>query len=126
MKLQKKYLEVFYKVIKGYKTDKMSQARLRDSFLRTAGEPLDQFIKDRNVIYVNFCKKNEDGTPDIKEDKYAFEPQVIEEVTKELQTLLDEEIEIEVPAEVKDMIEESSYVTEPGETLVVDEILKTL
>lgn len=126
MQLEKKYLELFYKVVKEYKTNKMAQGRLRDSALRSLGDPTDQFIKDRNEIYVKFCDKKEDGTPDIIEDKFKFLPTVIEEVNSELKTLGEELVEVTLPSEIKNFIEESSYETKAGETLVIDEIIEKL
>lgn len=123
MKLQKKYLELFFKVVKGYKTPKMAQARLRDSFLKELSGPTDQFIQDRNAIYINFCDKKEDGSPNIINDKYKFDPKLLEEINAELKTLGDEEVELTVPGEVKNFIEESSYESEAGETTIIDEIL---
>lgn len=123
MKLQKKYLELLFKVVKDYKTSKMVQARIRDGFLRELSVSTDQFIKDRNDIYIKFCNKNEAGEPDIVDDKYKFEPKLLEEINTELKTLGEEEVELKTPPELKNMIEESSYETQAGETTIVDEII---
>lgn len=126
MKLQKKYLEVLYKVVKGYKTKKMVEGRIRDAFLKDLSTPTDQFILDRNAIYVNFCDKKEDGTPDIVNDKYKFNPKLLEEINAELKTLGAEEVEINPPTEIKNIIDQSEYETEAGETLIIDEIIAKL
>lgn len=123
MKLQKKYIELLFKVVKGYKTPKMAPARLRDSFLGDLIPSVDQFHKDRSDIYIKFCDKKEDGEPDIVDDKYKFAPGLLKEINEELTTLGDEEVEIKTIPELKNMIEESSYETEAGETVSIDEII---
>lgn len=126
MKLQKKYLELFYKCLGGYKTDKLAEARIRDSFMKTLAESVDAFIKDRNVIYEKFCEKNEDGSPLIKDNKYNFPREVITDLNQELIILLDEEVEMTPDEKIKEFVENTKYETEAGETLAIDEILKLL
>lgn len=124
--MEKKYLELLFKVIKDYKTPKMTLGRLRDGLLRDLSVPTDQFIKDRNEIYLKFCDKNEDGSPNIIEDKYKFAPTLLEEINGELKILGDEKVDIKFPPETKNMVEESSYESLPGETLIIDNIIKLL
>ena len=84
MKIQKKYIETLYKVISGYKTPKMALGRIRDGFLRTLAPFVDQYGKDKQEIYEKFCIKKEDGTPDIKDDKYHFEKEKLTEINEEI------------------------------------------
>jgi len=127
MKIQKKYLELLYKVVKEYKTPKMALGRIRDKFLRDLAPQVDQYIKDREEIYKQFCIKKEDKTPDLlKGTQYQFLPEILEELNNELKTLGDEEIDVINPPELKNMIEESSYETQAGETLIIDEIIKLI
>lgn len=131
MTIKKQYLELLYKALGGYKTEKLAEARTRDSFMKTISEPLDGFIKDRNTIYVKFCKKNEDGEPTIVDDKYSFNREVMPDLSSELSILVEEEVVIpEIPTttieSVKEFIENTKYETLPGESFQLDEIIKLL
>ena len=126
MQLQKKNIELFFKVIKEYKTPKMVLGRIRDSFLRDLAPKLEQYTKDREEILIKFSVKKEDGTPDIQDNKYQFEPKDTDELNKELIILGDEEVEITPAPEIKNFIEETSYETKVGETVIIDEIITKL
>ena len=121
--MQKKYLELLFNLVKEYKTPKMVQARIRDGFLREISPVVDQFFKDRNEIYIKFCDKKEDGEPDIIDNKFKFNPELLTEINEELNVLGNETVEIKFVPEIKNFIEESSYETKAGETLLVDEII---
>lgn len=128
--MQKKYLELLFKVVKGYKTPEMALARVRDSFLKELAPQVDQYFKDREEVFKSFSKKKEDGTPDTLEvdgvQKYQFPTDKTEEINKELVTLGDETVELKKAPELKNIIEESSYETEVGETIQIDEIIAKL
>lgn len=129
MKIQKKYLELLFRAVSGYKTDKLADARIRDSFLKTLSDNVDTFIKDRNDVYVKFCNKDEEENPIITDNKYTFKKEVIVDLNKELNILIEEEIDIESSSnneKIKEFIENSKYETEAGESLAIDEILKLL
>ncbi len=128
MQIKKKYIEVLFKAVKGYKTEKMSEARIRDSFLRDLGVQVDQYSKDKTVIFEKFCAKNEDDSlkkTDLPDGKvnYIFEKEKLPELAQELTTLNDEEVEVNLTPQIKDFIENSKYETEPGESLSIDEVL---
>lgn len=124
--MEKKYIELLFKVIKGYKTSKMILGRSRDALLRDLTPLIEQFYKDRNEIYIKFCNKKEDGTPSMVEDKYEFNNNILNEVNAELGILGNDKFELKFPDSTKNMIEESTYETLAGETTVIDEIISKI
>lgn len=102
---------------------KLADARIRDLFLKPLGEALDQFQKDRTKIYEEYCDKNEEGKPDIKDSKYHFAPGLLSTINDELKTLLDEEVELSPDPKIKAFIESSNYEPKAGETEIIDIIL---
>lgn len=124
MNLLKSQLEVFYHTVKGTEgVLNLAEGRIRDSFMKPLTEALKTFEEDRKVIYEKFCTKKEDGTPDVDDGNYHFDPKEIPEVNKELQTLLDEEVELSTPTGLKEILEKTEYKPKVGESEVIDAIL---
>ena len=119
MKVEKKYLEVFYLALKDSKL-KLADARVRDRFLKPLTEALESFYKERTAIYENFCFKTEDGKPDIKDNKYQFDPLKVDEINVELKALHDEEVDLPSDEKVKGILENTDYEPKAGETEIID------
>jgi len=128
MKLKKQHLEVLLNFTKGTEGQlSLAESRLRDSFIKPLSEVTQAYFDDRNKIYLAFCFKNEDGTPALKDgDKYEFARENIDEVNKELLTLADEEVELETPANLKEILEKSEYKPKLLEAEVIDNIINSL
>lgn len=124
MILAKKELEVLYHVIRGTEGKlTLVEGRKRDAFFKGVLEVLKQFEEDRKVIYEKFCDKKEDGTPDTDNGQYTFKKEVAEDLTKELQVLYDETVEVKAIPELKDIFERTEYMPKLGEAEVIDGIL---
>lgn len=131
MKLSKKYLEVFFYTIKGTEGIlSLSESRIRDSFIKPLAEATETYLKDRTKIYETFCMKKEDGTPDLlvqeKTTSYQFPPERLDEINKELTTLSEEEVDLDVPEKLKEILEKTDYKPKTGESELIDEILAKL
>jgi len=125
--MQKRYLEILFQVLKGTEgVLNLAESRKRDSFIKEVGKALETFYADRLAIYVKFCRKKEDGTPDIIDDKYHFEPEVVKEADAELKILLDEEVNLTVPENIKEIIEKTTYAPKVGEVELIDELTEKL
>lgn len=129
MTLQKKELDIIFIALSETKPT-LSEARIRDSFLKPLGVTLDQFNKDKTAIYETYCDKNEDGTPEIVDGKYHFQNNELEKINTELKTLLDEEVDIpthpSVPGKLKELIENTNYSPKPGEVDIIDSFIEKL
>lgn len=139
MQIKKSELEVFYKVLKETNGElPLKDARIRDRFMKPLGDHLDTFSIDRTKIYEKFCDKEEDGvTPKLKYDKtpegeniegtqkYTFKKVDAPAVDAEILVLYDEEVSIDVenPAKIKELIENTDYKPLFGEADVIDGIL---
>lgn len=128
MKIKKAQLETLFNVTKGTEgTTTMEQSRKRDAFIKPLISELETFFKDREVIYKAYCVNKEDGTPDLIEgNKYQFEPENIEAVTKEITILNDEEVDIETFETLKEILEKTTYSPKIGETETIDQIILKL
>lgn len=120
MNVKKQHLETLYLVVKGTENIlNLSESRKRDTFLKPLTEALETFYKERKVIYEKFCDKNEDGTPNIVENRYTF--QNAEEVNKELTILLEETVEL--PSLEVSILEKSEYKPKIGEAEIIDKLI---
>lgn len=128
MKLKKSSLEALFSLTKGTEgVLNLQESRVRDSFIKPLQEVTQTYFDDRNKIYLEFCNKKEDGSPDLLEgDKYQFPKDKLEEINKELLTLADEEVEVNTtdnPAQIKGILEKSEYKPKVMEAEVIDEVL---
>lgn len=127
MTLQKKYLEVFFLALKGTEGIlTLAEARQRDEFMKSLIETLRTFEADRATIYVKFCDKNEDGTPDLSDNKYKFKQEVTEELGKELTVLVDETVELTPGPMIKEILVKTTYSPKVGEAELIDAIIAQL
>lgn len=124
-KLNKRHLEVLILTLKEAKAD-LKGARVRDSVISQATPLLKQFYDDRNAIFIEYCEKNEDGTPETKDNQYTFRNDITPKVEEEVQDLLDEEVDITLPLEIKELILNTTYSPKYGEMELIDEILAKL
>lgn len=124
MNLQKRYLELFINVLNSTEPG-LAGSRLRDSVLKSITQETEDFFKARTTIYETFCNKDEEGKPDVSDNQYKFKKEVLDEVNKELNTLLDEEIEVKITDadRIKELIESTNYKPKYGEVEIIDEIL---
>jgi len=105
----------------------LPEARIRDNFLKPIIELTQNFYDDREKIYREYCIKNEDGTPALKDGtKYEFNKDKVEQIDMELKTLMSEEVEITAPDTIKEILEKTTYSPKLGEADVIDELLASL
>lgn len=124
MVLAKKELEILYHVIRGTEGKlTLSEGRKRDLFFKDLVEVLKVFEADRKIIFEKYCEKNEDGTPDISDDKYTFSKAVADEMQKEVQVLYDETVEVKAIPELKEIFARTMYMPKLGEAEIIDSIL---
>lgn len=125
MTLKKQHLETIFSFVKGTEGSlTLAESRARDIFIKPLLEVTKTYIEDRNKIYLAFCNKNEDGTPNLIDgDKYEFPKEKLDEINKELITLAEEEVEINTYAITKEILDKSEYKPKLGETEVIDEFL---
>jgi|SRR6185369_3974142 len=127
MNLKKSSLEALFNLAKGTEGQlNLAESRVRDSFIKPLSETTQTYFNDRNKIYVEFCLKKEDGTPDLLDgDKYQFPKERLDEINKELQILADEEVEVNTdnPAQIKAILEKSDYRPKVMEAEIIDGIL---
>lgn len=126
--MQKKYLELFYKTLANT-NPKLAEARIRDSVLKDIKEEVDKLTADRLKIYETLCDKKEDGTLDKKDNGdgsflFSFKEQgKMEELIKEVETLVNEEIDIKISPKVKEFLPNTNYGFMNGEVELFDELL---
>lgn len=127
MTLKKSELELTFNVLKET-TLNLSDARIRDNFLKPVGEALDQLNKEKSAIYLEYCDKDEDGNPEITDDKYHFESAALETGNSELKILYAEEIEIPLANQekIKEFFESTAYAPKLGEIDIIDDIIAKL
>lgn len=132
MKVKKGNLEVFFLVLR--ETDgilNLADARVRDAFMKPLGVEVDAMVADRIKIYEMYCKKKEDGTPDVNDGNFHFSKENSPIADKELIALYGEEVEVEFkwgvsPSKLKEIIEKSKYMPKYGEVEKIDEVLASL
>ncbi len=126
MKLQKKYLEVFYRSLEGTQgVLSLKDGRIRDAYFKELTEKLKTFEEDRTKVYTHYCRKNEDGTPFIEKDMYYFDKDT-DKVTEEVNVLLSEEVDLPDTPEIKGIVEQTTYKPKIGEAELIDEIISKL
>lgn len=128
MKIKKSQLLPLFLTIKGTEGKlNLAESRIRDSFLKNLLDETKKSESEKSIIYNTFCLKNEDGTPLFVEgNKYEFPKECLDELNKEMETFYNEEVVIDVPANLKEMIEKSDYNPKIGETEIIDELLKNI
>lgn len=127
MKIKKSQLEALYQALKGTEgVLSLKEARVRDAFLKPLTEVFGAFEQDRLKIYHQFCNKNDDGTPAIQDNKFHFKREVVAEMNAELNILNEEEVELDAPENLKDLIEATTYKPKEGESAVLDDIISNL
>lgn len=126
MKIQKQYLEIFYITLKET-APVLAIARIRDAFLKKLGLETDTFISDRKKIAVNFCVKNEDGTPKVTDGKFSFPNESMEALGNELKVINEEEVEFAtVPKEIKEVMKITTHRFKDGEVDSYDKVMALL
>lgn len=127
MQLTKGELEVFFKTLKGTEgVLSLRDARVRDSFLKPLTEATQTFENERKAIYEQYCDKKEDGSPDITDDKYHFQAEILPKANEELNILVSEEVKLDPPAGLKDILEQTTYKPQVGEAEIIDAIVAKL
>lgn len=128
MTIKKSYLETLFLFTKGTENVlNLADSRLRDTFIKPLFEITKVYIEDRNKIYLEYCLKNEDGSPELLDgDKYQFPNEKLEEINKELEILGNEEVEVGTHEKLKEILEKSEYKPKVGEAEIIDEILAKL
>lgn len=132
MILKKKYLTLFYKTLAEAKTDvaknhiSLADARIRDALAtKVVYDLLKDFEEARKKIFDEFCIKNKDGNPDLKDGNYQFEGENVKQMMEEVKVLEEEEVTFEIkdPAKIKTFLNNTKYEPQVGESIVIDEII---
>lgn len=127
MKIKKLYLPIFYYALKGTEGQlSLAESRVRDSAMKMIREPAATFEQDRTKIFTTYCDKDEKGKPKIEDGKYSFDPELLETINGELSTLNNEEVELEIHNDIKEILEKTNYKPKVGEAEVIDEIKSCL
>ncbi len=128
MQIKKSSLEALYNYTKGTEgVLDLKDSRVRDTFLKQLTEKTALFQQERNKIYTTFCKKDEEGKPALVDGtKYEFNTEDLETINKELQTLLDEEVTLELHGITKELLQQSGYKPMVGEAEIIDEVISKI
>lgn len=134
MKIKKKHLEVLGSAIKSVNCDSFKEGRVRDAFYRSLHPFIIAFYSDRAEIFNKLCIKDADGNP-VRElgengkprmETFKFDVQNQGALNAEMETLVEEEIEIEAYDELKKHLEASEYKPKFGEAELLDEVIAML
>lgn len=127
MTTEKKNLELLYTVLKETKPN-LSNARIRDRFMKPIVEQYETFQKDKKDIYLEYCDKNDEEEPEISDGNYHFKNEILDQVNKELDVLCNEKVVFE-PQEkekIKELIETTIYFPKLGEVEIIDSFIEQL
>lgn len=123
MHIKKGLLETLFQVTNGTGSVlTLSEARVRDRFMKSVLAETQSFEAERKAIYERFCDKNAEGEPDVTNDQYKFASTVLKEMNTELTTLYDEEVSIDVHEGIKAILEKTEYKPKVGESEKIDEL----
>jgi len=128
MKIKKVQLETLFNVTKGTEgVLTLAESRVRDTFIKPLLEHTQRYLEDKQTIYKEYCLKDEKGEPQLVDgDKYEFPKEKLEEINKELVTLSDEEVELETPENIKEILEKTTYLPKIYEAEIIDELINSL
>ena len=127
MQLEKRYLDSLFHTVNGTEGQlTLPEARIRDRFMKVVIAETQAFEAERKTIYEKFCDKTEEGAPDINDNQYHFKKEIVDELNAELEVLLKEEVAIDVPEGVKEIVEKSAYKPRVGESESIDHILSLI
>lgn len=127
IQVPKSHLEAFFLAIKGTEgVLSLPEARIRDPFFKQLTEVTAQFEQERKAVYEKYCNKDAEGAPETIDDQYKFENDVLELLNGELEILYAEEVALEVPEQLKNILEKTEYKPKAGEAEIIDEILNLL
>jgi len=129
MLLYKKELEVIFKALKATNgVLSLAEARIRDAILKQLIDFINEFNSAKNAIFTKLCDKDGDtakttSNPDGTTTFHFATPEQREELTKEIQILNDESVELSASTQLATILEKTSYKPEFGEAEVIDTIL---
>lgn len=110
-----------------------SQGRVKGRFLNLIGPELAEREKSRLEICEKFAETGEDGKPKIENSKFVFRQGTEEEFSKEIDTLFQEEVIIDVPQQVsnnlhilKELINNSPVYLSNEEVALLDSFMESL
>lgn len=126
MKIKKRLLETGFKALMATEHLTLKESRIRDAFLKDFTDLLQTFENDRKKIYEKFCTKDINGQPQIKDNTYSFGEADATVLIKEIEELLEEEVEIKSSPEIKKFLEETSYNPKFGEADLIDQLISLL
>lgn len=127
MKLQKKYLILFYKALSGCNSLSLAEARVRDYFMESLVKEVNTFQADRKKIIENLCIKDESGNPEMLNNiEYQFTPENGAKFTEEEALLLEEESTMVGMEKLADILEKTDYKPAKGEAREIDIIISCI
>lgn len=123
--MKNKHLEIIFKALQETKLS-LADARIRDAFMKPLVEKLKEYEENKTKIFIEYCVKDDDGKPvQEKPNTYKFEGEdTIKKVNEEIETLLNEEVKLELTDKLKDFINQTEYKPLVGEVELLDEALK--
>lgn len=114
--MKNKHIEIITKVL--FETDlSFKDARIRDAFLKELGAKHSEKEENRKKIL--------EALGEINREKNIYEfpdAEKGEQAVREINTLEEEEIKIELPEELKTFIEGTNYKPRVGEANIIDSI----
>ena len=127
MLVQKQHLQTFLDVLMGTQgVLNLADSRIRDMFMKKIVAFIETYTEEKNKIYAQFALKKEDGTPDIDDGNYHFDPKDVIQINEELMILAKEEVELSGVSKIKSFIEQSEYKPRAGDAEIIDELLSKL
>lgn len=122
MKITKKEVDLFYELIADSAIS-LSEARKRDAIVKQLVKFGREYAYDRMKIIKEFCEKKDDELI-VKDNNYLVINGKEEEFNKEMDTLNNEEVEIELDAQsTKKIIENTKYTPKVGEMDLIDNLI---
>lgn len=125
MKIKKSSLELVFSSL-NYPIKNFSKARVRDIFVSKLTNAIKQYGEERSKILNTLCDKDDKDKPLIEDGQYVFKskPENKEQAVKEVDILNNEESDIEISKEIKELIENSEAELGIGMAEELSKIIK--
>lgn len=123
MNIKKGTLELLFVILRETKLS-LSEARVRDAFMKEVMESIKLFQEERKKVIETFCTKDDKGAPLIENNNYSFSAENFPQAQTELNTLIMEDIELKITPAIKAIVEKTEYLPKVGEAEIIDAILK--
>lgn len=128
MKIKKKFLKLLLDILSQGK-HKLVEARFRDRIAKKVSEEYQTYEEERVKLCINFCTKDKEKQPILKDNQYQFTDAAMVKFQKEFALLLDEEVKFVLEGDentrLHRLITATDYTPALGEaTVIEDEIIE--